>query len=164
MKIFEVIEMHKFMLVVSLVVFAKCEANENKLEGTWRMDPQRSLKELNIPKTESVDLDLAATKVLQLFEMYANEECAALRVVYGKSTYRTILNGDVRNSTVAPYRVIESDADYVVIDQFDNGGILKINFVENSFYVNQSVGGFKYKDYFTKTPCMTSSQRDQSIN
>jgi hypothetical protein len=40
---------------------------------------------------------------------------------------------------VAPYRIVEVGKDYVIVDQMKNGGISKLFFSGNAFYVEVKV-------------------------
>lgn len=99
------------------------------------MDTERTLAELQIPDTAGAKLREAASKALKVLKMSAAAGCAAVKAIYSENTYETILSAGILTKTVSPYKVIETGTDYIIIDKIENGGIIKIHFTENSFYV-----------------------------
>ena len=75
-------------------------------------------------------------------------------VTYRDGEYEQVMrdnSGLEFSRTVAPYRVVEITKDAIIIDQFNNGGLIKQFFEgKDSFYVQVKVGEFTFKDYFTK--------------
>jgi hypothetical protein len=72
---------------------------------------------------------------------------------YSDTEYTQVIVGGkdiVLSKTSPPYRVVEIGGDYVIIDQLQNGGKVKLFLERNSFYVEVKVGEFTYRDYFTR--------------
>jgi hypothetical protein len=146
----------KFILIVNFLccfLITAAFADDNPLLGEWRMDAQRSLKELEGIEVVDSDQSRMAGKALRVMKSLKEEGCGTIKVVYHKDTYETIITSNISSSAVEPYSVVERGDNYIVIDQFENGGIGKIIFIKDGFYVNQEIEGFTYKDYFTKAPC-----------
>ena len=150
-------KMYNVTLVVVTIAALNCGAclaSDNPLLGTWKWDNQRTLHEFQMPTTGNAELIRSATKakrfvnatVLRLRSnmtlMYLDKECIeVIHDALGRELSRKAL----------PYRIIKLEKDYLLVDQYNNGGVGKI-FRENddSFYVEVKVGTFVYRDYFTR--------------
>lgn len=135
------------IIICVLIITTGCQhiAVDNRLIGTWRHDTQRTLNELPQENT------IALTKITKVIQWISKEKCGSFKVIYENDVYRTIIEG-VSDRTVS-YKIVERGTDYIVIDQFENGGITKINFVKDGFYVTQETDGVVFKDYFTNAQC-----------
>lgn len=144
----------KVVLPLLMVILSGCSfASDNPLIGSWRMDSDKTLKELKIPTEGSEELKNSAVKAQKAVECFAKKICGDVGLIYSEKEYITVIFDDKANklsNVSAPYKVVKGSKNYIVIDQFKNGGITEI-FIENdSFYVNVSVGEYVYRNYFTK--------------
>lgn len=73
---------------------------------------------------------------------YRDHECE--QVIFGK-------DGQVLSRETIPYKLVEVKKDFLVIDQFQKGGVVKLyRDGDQSMYVEVWVGDYSYKDFFTK--------------
>ena len=142
------------LLVLALVVGGRCYATTNPLIGSWKWDNHKTLQHFKMPARGSNQLMESAKKAKRfvmgtasklrsnMVLIYRDEKCA--EVIYDNS-------GHELSRKWVPYRVVKITKEYVVIDQFENGGVVKIYLDgDDSSYVPVRVGEFVYRDYFTR--------------
>ncbi len=111
---------------------------ESPLIGTWASDRERILSELYA-------MDDPPEQVIQCFEA---KLCGSHVVEFMEDEYWTTLfdkEGNEISHEKAPYKILEKGDGFIVIDQMKNGGISKIFFIDNGFYID--VPEFGYRDY-----------------
>jgi len=142
--------MFRISLIVGVLLFVggcsdslvKSQGGEiaNPLIGEWTPDIERTVSELKV----NGDVENSIIKC------YEFGDCGAFSVIYGNREYETVMyrkNGDILSRAKASYKVVDISDEYVVIDTFENGGVVKFHFVASGAYIN--LQGFK--EYFRKT-------------
>ena len=140
-------------LVLTVFVYSESRAAENPLIGTWKWDLNKTLQNLRFPSEGSDELKASATKAKKFVEGAAKNIVPNTTVIFADKEYLQIIydsKGNILSRAYAPYNIITIGQDFVVVDQMENGGIGKLFFEGNSFYVEVQVGEYTYKDYFSK--------------
>lgn len=127
-----------FAIIALLVVGC---SPKNPLLGTWVADGERTLSELRA-------MDEPPETALACFEKGV---CGEAEVRYLKDTYVTIsksAEGRLLGEVTAPYDLIEVNEEYVVIDQFENGGKFQVHFADElTIYIKTEQG---FNDYYVR--------------
>lgn len=152
------------MLVAGLLVvlsIGSCRAVTNPLVGSWRWDNAKTLDNFKAaadgaPASQAASVD----KARRFVEAVATRLRSNMLLIYTDHDCTEVVTDEVGREVsreITPYKVLEIHDNYVLVDQLDKGGVVKI-FRENdsSLYVEVKVGTFVYRDYFTRIPAISS--------
>jgi hypothetical protein len=127
---------------------------ENPLIGSWRWDNAKTLANFRLPTEGSDELKQSADKAKRLVEGIAAKAHSNMVLTYRDSECEEVIftqTGQVLSRETIPYRLVKVEKTVVIIDQKENGGIVKLFRDGNdSLYVEVQVGSYTYRDYFTR--------------
>src|SRR5690625_1229638 len=126
------------LLVVTLNASFASDEGVNPLLGAWKSDREKILSDLH-------DKENSPKEVIQCFE---SRICGSHIVEFMEEEYWTVIvdnDGNQISREKAPYKILDREADFIVIDQMENGGVSKIFLVEGGFYIEGTELG--YRDY-----------------
>jgi hypothetical protein len=140
--------------VLTAFVFNPSIAGDNPLIGSWRWDNVKTLQNLKIPTEGSDELMKSAHKAKTFVQSVAKNLRSNMVLTYRDNECDQITfdneGRELSRHTMA-YRLVEVRKDVVIVDQLDNGGVVKLfRDGDKSFYVEVKVGEFAYRDYFTR--------------
>lgn len=152
-----------FMLLATFI-FNKGQAAENPLIGSWKWDNNMTLQNLRVPTQGSDEMKASAVRAKRFVESI---KINSLRVTltYSGKNYIQVMSDDkgkVISRAFAPYHIIQTGKHFLVVDQNKNGGIKKLFFEGNSFFVKVRMGQYTYKDYFTKLASVDKMSQGRS--
>ena len=152
------------MLVAGLLLvlsIGSCGAVTNPLVGSWRWDNAKTLDNFKAtadraPESQAASVD----KARRFVEAVATRLRSNMVLIYTDHDCTEVITDDAGREfsrETMRYKLLEVHDNYVLVDQFENGGVVKI-FRENdlTLYVEVKVGDFVYRDYFTRIPSTTS--------
>ena len=142
-----------FLSLLAFILSSCSFASDNPLIGSWKMDSEKTLKELKLPVGGSAELKNSAAKAKASIECFTNKLCGDVGLIYSEKEYITVIFDGKANklsNASAPYKVIKIDGNHMIIDQLQNGGITNIFFEKDSFNVQVNVGEYTYRNYFKK--------------
>jgi hypothetical protein len=154
----------RIMLVaglLSVLSISSCRAVTNPLVGSWRWDNAKTLDNFKAaadgaPESQAASVD----KARRFVEAVATRLRSNMVLIYTDHDCTQVITDDAGRELsreTMPYKLLELHDNYVLVDQFEKWGVVKI-FRENdlSLYVEVKVGNFVYRDYFTRIPSTTS--------
>ncbi len=140
-------------LILMAFTCNECLAAKNPLIGTWKWDNAKTLQEFQSPTEGSAQLKESAARAKAFAEAIAKHLNSNVTLTYTDKVCTEIVldrKGDELSRESFPYKIIENNKDYVIVDQPNNGGVGRLFLEGNHFYVEVKVGEYTYQDYFTK--------------
>lgn len=142
------------LVSIIFLLYSNCvvaEAND-RLFGMWKWDGTKTLDEIK-KSHENSENNRDAKRALLFVTAQIDQMNNSVRVFFASDKYITIITdskGNLLSSDAATYHVVESTKDTTTIDQHNNGGIVKLHFSYNYYYIFSKVGDYAYKDFYVK--------------
>jgi hypothetical protein len=142
------------LLVLSM---GSCRATTNPSVGSWRWDNAKTLDNFKTTADSAPASQAASVANARRFvEAVAARLRSNMVLIYTDHDCTGVITDDggrELSREIMPYKILEIHDNYVLVDQLDKGGVVKIfRESDSSLYLEVKVGSFVYRDYFTRIP------------